>query len=211
MDLKGKKIILASNSPRRRELLAGLNIDFTIDTGTDFEEKFSPKTPHSEVPALMSEGKSLHFHRPLSGDEILITSDTMVLCDSLIMGKPHSREEAVAMLRSLSGRSHEVKTAVTMRDCHGYKTVVDTTEVEFKVLSDSEIDYYIDNFKPYDKGGSLRHSGVDRLYRHHRYPRFLLQCYGLPRSRGLSAADGVCEPLTLPRQSAGWQRCIQKK
>ena len=154
MDLKGKKIILASNSPRRRELLAGLNVDFTIDTGSDFEEKFSTETPHSEVPALMSEGKSLHFHRPLSGDEILITSDTMVLCDSLIMGKPHSREEAVTMLRSLSGRSHEVKTAVTMRDCHGYKTVVDTTEVEFKVLSDSEIDYYIDNFKPYDKAGA---------------------------------------------------------
>lgn len=154
MDLKGKKIILASNSPRRREILAGLNIDFTIDTATDFEERFSPDTPHSQVPALMSEGKNLHFHRPLAEDEILITSDTMVLCDSLILGKPHSREEAVRMLHSLSGRSHEVKTAVTFRDCRGMKTVTDTTEVEFKPLSEAEIDYYLDTFRPYDKAGA---------------------------------------------------------
>ncbi len=154
MDLKGKKIILASNSPRRREILSGLNIDFTIDTATDFEERFSPDTPHSQVPALMSEGKNLHFHRPLAEDEILITSDTMVLCDSLILGKPHSREEAVRMLHSLSGRSHEVKTAVTFRDCRGMKTVTDTTEVEFKPLSEAEIDYYLDTFRPYDKAGA---------------------------------------------------------
>lgn len=154
MDLKGKKIILASNSPRRREILAGLNIDFTIDTATDFEERFSPDTPHSQVPALMSEGKNLHFHRPLAEDEILITSDTMVLCDSLILGKPHSREEAVRMLHSLSGRSHEVKTAVTFRDCRGMKTVTDTTEVEFKPLSEAEIGYYLDTFRPYDKAGA---------------------------------------------------------
>ncbi len=154
MDLKGKKIILASNSPRRREILKGLNIDFTIDTDTDFEEKFSPDTPHSQVPALMSEGKNLHFHRPLAEDEILITSDTMVLCDSLILGKPHSREEAVRMLHSLSGRSHEVKTAVTFRDCRGMKTVTDTSEVEFKPLNDAEIDYYLDTFRPYDKAGA---------------------------------------------------------
>lgn len=154
MDLKGKKIILASNSPRRREILAGLNIDFTIDTATDFEERFSPDTPHSQVPALMSEGKNLHFHRPLAEDEILITSDTMVLCDSLILGKPHSREEAVRMLHSLSGRSHEVKTAVTFRDCRGMKTVTDTTEVEFKPLSEAEIDYYLNTFRPYDKAGA---------------------------------------------------------
>ena len=105
MDLKGKKVILASNSPRRRELLAGLNIEFTVDTLNSFEESFDSSTPHSQVPALMSEGKSKGFHRPLEEDEILITSDTMVLVDGLIMGKPHSREEAVSMLRTLSGRT----------------------------------------------------------------------------------------------------------
>ncbi len=153
MDLKGKKVILASGSPRRRELLAGLNIDFTVDTQNTFEESFSPDTPHCEVPALMSEGKSRGFHRQLEEDEILITSDTMVLLDGLIMGKPHSREEAVNMLKALSGRTHEVITAVTVRDSSHMETVTDSTLVHFRRLEDSEIDNYIDNFHPYDKAG----------------------------------------------------------
>ena len=154
MDLKGKKVILASGSPRRRELLAGLDIDFTVDTGNSFEESFSPDTPHSEVPALMSEGKSRGFHRPLEADEILITSDTMVLLDGYIMGKPHSREEAVQMLRTLSGRTHEVITAVTVRDISRCETVTDSTLVHFRELTDDEIDYYLDKYRPYDKAGA---------------------------------------------------------
>ena len=158
MDLKGKRIILASGSPRRKELLAGLNIDFEVDTKNYFEESFKPDTPHREVPALMSEGKSGGFHRPLEDGEILITSDTMVLCeggsDSPILGKPHSREEAVEMLRLLSGREHEVVTAVTLRDSRRTVTRSDTTAVTFKELSDAEIDYYVDNFRPYDKAGA---------------------------------------------------------
>lgn len=154
MDLKGKKVILASGSPRRRELLAGLDIDFTVDTGNCFEESFSPDTPHSEVPALMSEGKSRGFHRPLEADEILITSDTMVLLDGYIMGKPHSREEAVRMLRTLSGRTHEVITAVTVRDISRCETVTDSTLVHFRELTDDEIDYYLDKYRPYDKAGA---------------------------------------------------------
>lgn len=203
MNLSDKKIILASNSPRRRELLAGLNIDFTVDTRNNFEEHFTQDMPHSEVPAMMSLGKSLGFHRPLEPDEILITSDTMVLChgtrlsspgtgrsgdtvssgeavssaesgrsgdtlssaesglpasperpDSPILGKPHSREEAFAMLRLLSGREHEVITAVTIRSCEKTITRSDTTEVIFKDLTDEEITYYIDNFKPFDKAGA---------------------------------------------------------
>ena len=154
MDLKGKKVILASGSPRRRELLAGLDIDFTVDTWNSFEESFSPDTPHSEVPALMSEGKSRGFHRPLEADEILITSDTMVLLDGYIMGKPHSREEAVQMLRTLSGRTHEVITAVTVRDISRCETVTDSTLVHFRELTDDEIDYYLDKYRPYDKAGA---------------------------------------------------------
>ena len=149
-----KKIILASGSPRRRELLAGLNIDFKVDTGNTFEETFDPSTPHKDVPALMSVGKSHGFHRPLSDDEILITSDTMVLMDGTIMGKPHSREQAVEMLQALSGREHEVVTAVTIRDKSRETTFTDTTIVDFKPLTQSEIDYYIDTFRPYDKAGA---------------------------------------------------------
>lgn len=154
MDTRGKKIILSSNSPRRRELLAGLNIDFTIDTDTSFIERYSPDTPHVKVPELMSEGKSNGFHRELDENEILVTSDTMVLCGSEILGKPRDREDAVRMLKLLSGRKHQVISAVTIRDSHRSKTFSVTTDVYFKNLSDNEIDYYIDNFKPFDKAGA---------------------------------------------------------
>lgn len=154
MDLHGKKVILASNSPRRRELLAGLDVDFFVDTRNNFEESFPEDVPHSQVPALMSRGKSHGFWRPLEEGEILLTSDTMVLLDSLIMGKPHSREEAAQMLHSLSGRTHEVITAVTLRDCCREETVSDTTKVSFRELTDEEIDYYIDSCGPYDKAGA---------------------------------------------------------
>lgn len=154
MDLKGKKIILGSNSPRRKELLAGLNIDFIVDTGNTFEETYDPSTPHEQIPEVLSKGKSYGFHRPLEKDEILITSDTLVLCGDRVMGKPHSREEAYDMLRFLSGREHKVITAVTIRDRKSCTTSSDTAIVNFKELSDNEIYYYIDNFKPFDKAGA---------------------------------------------------------
>ena len=154
MDTYGKKIILASNSPRRRELLSSLDIEFTVDTGTSFVEEFAGDTPHEEVPALMSRGKSLGFHRGLEPDEILITSDTMVLCGREILGKPAGKDDARRMLRLLSGREHQVITAVTIRDANKEKTFSVTSNVFFKELSDSEIDYYIDTYNPFDKAGA---------------------------------------------------------
>ena len=154
MDLKGKKIILASNSPRRKEILAGLNIEFTIDTRNTFEEIYDPSTAHELIPEVLSNGKSFGFHRELAPDEILITSDTLVFCGDKVMGKPHSREEAFDMLRTLSGREHKVITAVTLRDAERCRTTSDTAIVYFKELSDKEIWYYIDNFKPFDKAGA---------------------------------------------------------
>jgi septum formation protein len=154
MDTHGKRIILASNSPRRRELMAGLDLEFTVDAKTSFVESYSPDTPHVKVPELMSEGKSLGFHRPLEDNEILVTSDTMVLCGTEILGKPRDREDAVRMLKLLSGLGHQVITAVTIRDSHRKKTFSVTSDVHFKNLSDKEIDYYIDNFKPFDKAGA---------------------------------------------------------
>ena len=154
MDLQGKKIILGSNSARRRELLAALDVEFTVDTGNDFVEKFSPDIPHCEVPRLMSEGKSHGFHRPLEADEILITADTMVFLGPEMMGKPKSHEKAASMLRELSGREHQVITAVTIRDRNRSETFTDKADVWFKELSDEEISYYIDKYKPYDKAGA---------------------------------------------------------
>ena len=154
MDLKGKKLILGSHSPRRQELLSGLDVKFTVDTGNNFEEVFPTDIPHRDVPALMSEGKSFGFHRPLEEDEIILTSDTMVLCGESMMGKPHSPEEAAEMLRTLSGRWHEVVTAITVRDTSRHRTSVDIAKVHFNELSDEEITYYIEKCRPFDKAGA---------------------------------------------------------
>lgn len=170
MDLHGKRVILASGSPRRRELLKGLDIDFEIDTKNNFKECFSQDTPYDEVPSLMSEGKSYGFHRPLAEDEILITADTMVIIPGKeILGKPKDRQDACRMLRDLSGRSHHVITAVTLRDSQKKETFTVTTEVWFKELSESEINYYIDTYKPFDKAGAyaiqewIGHIGITRI------------------------------------------------
>lgn len=169
MDSKGKHIILGSNSPRRKELLAGLHIDFEVDVRNSFEEKYSPDTPHAVIPRLMSEGKSMGFHRPLSQNEILITADTLVLCGDRVMGKPHSREEAYGMLSLLSDNLHQVITAVTIRDCNRKITASDTAHVHFKKLSPEEINWYIDNCKPFDKAGAygiqewIGYIGIDRI------------------------------------------------
>lgn len=154
MELKGKKIILGSNSPRRKELLAGLDIDFEVDTRNNFEEIYDPQTLHERIPEVLSEGKSYGFHRELAEDEILITSDTLVLCEDRVMGKPHDHDEAADMLRFLSGRQHKVITAITLRDRERCSTVSDTAVVWFKELSDSEIEYYIEEYKPFDKAGA---------------------------------------------------------
>ena len=148
-----KRIILGSGSPRRRELLAGLDVEFTVDTGNTFEESVPEGSAPEEVPLLMSRGKSHGFHRPLEEDELLITSDTVVIVDSRVLGKPHTREEAVHMLRELSGREHRVVSAVTFRTPEREKSVTDETVVFVAPLDDDEINYYIDKYRPFDKAG----------------------------------------------------------
>ena len=175
MDLKGKKLILSSASPRRKELLEGLGLDFTIDTGTSFIEQYAPGTPLEQIPALMAEGKSEGFHRQLADDEILLTSDTMVYCDGVVMGKPHSRDEAISMLHHLSGRVHHVTTAITLRDSHHKITVSDTAYVHFKTLSDNLL---CRQFQAFRQGRSIRHTGVDRIYRNHQNRGFVLHHNG---------------------------------
>ena len=169
MNTKGKKIILASGSPRRRELLAGLDLQFEVDTRNNFEEIYDPATPQETIPQVLSEGKSKGFHRPLADDEILLTSDTLVLCEGRVMGKPSGREEAIDMIKALSGRSHKVITAITVRDTSRSKTVSDTALVHFKDLSDREIEYYVDNYRPFDKAGAygiqewIGYIGIDKI------------------------------------------------
>ena len=145
---------LASASPRRRELLKGLDIDFTVEPGKDEKEAFSAELPHHAIPEFLARHKSETFHRDLAPGEVLITADTLVFLDQQILGKPRSREEAAGMLRALSGRTHTVTTGVALRTREKIHTFSDTTEVDFKPLSDEEIDWYIEKYRPYDKAGA---------------------------------------------------------
>ena len=169
MDTKGKKIILGSASPRRKELLAGLDVEFIVDTRNSFDEVYESDIPSDDIPAVLSKGKSYGFHRDLEQDEVLLTSDTLVLCGDRVMGKPHSRDEAIDMLKTLSGRDHKVITAVTIRDNKKCRTSSDTAVVHFKSLSNSEIEYYVDRYKPFDKAGAygiqewIGYIGIDRI------------------------------------------------
>lgn len=148
-----KRIILGSGSPRRRELLAGLDVEFTVDTANTFEESVPEGVKPDDVPLLMAQGKSHGFHRPLEEDELLITADTVVIVDSRVLGKPHGREQAIEMLRELSGREHEVVSAVTFRSATRELSVKDSAKVFVSPLSDEEIAYYVDTYRPFDKAG----------------------------------------------------------
>lgn len=165
----GKRIILASNSPRRKELLGGLDVEFSVDTRNNFKENRNSSMANELVPRLMSEGKSLGFWRDLEDDEILLTADTMVLCGNEIMGKPKDSEDARRMLRTLSGREHKVITAVTLRDRQRMESESDSSEVFFKELTESEISYYVEKYKPFDKAGAygiqewIGHIGITKI------------------------------------------------
>ena len=145
---------LASASPRRRELLKGLDIDFTVEPGKDEREVFSEGLPHTEIPAFLARHKSETFHRELAPREVLITADTLVFLDEQILGKPHDAEEAAAMLRALSGRTHTVITGMALRTREKMHSFIDVTEVDFRPLTDDEIAYYIEHYRPFDKAGA---------------------------------------------------------
>ena len=145
---------LASASPRRRELLKGLDIAFTVEPGKDEKEAFSADLPHTEIPAFLARHKSESFHRELAPREILITADTLVFLDEQILGKPKDPEEAAAMLRSLSGRTHTVITGMALRTREKMHSFIDVTEVDFRPLTDTEIAYYIEKYRPFDKAGA---------------------------------------------------------
>lgn len=154
MNLSGHRIILGSASPRRKELLAGLDLEFTVDAETNCDEKYDPAARHDMIPLEIAKAKSRGFHRPLEDDEVLITADTMVFCGKDIMGKPKDRDDAVHMLRRLSGNTHTVVTGVYIRTNAKGQGFACTSEVTFKKLEDSEIEYYIDRYRPYDKAGA---------------------------------------------------------
>jgi len=153
IDFGSKKLILASQSPRRKELLKGLGFDFEVrikDTNEDFPQNLDP----SEVAGFLSAKKAEAFASEINPNEIVLTSDTVVILDGKILGKPANEEEAFEMLSALSGKTHHVTTGITFLTLEKELTLSDTAKVFFKELSRQEIEYYISNFKPFDKAGA---------------------------------------------------------
>lgn len=148
------KILLASGSPRRRELLAMIAPGFAVAPGRDVDESYPSDIPAEKVAEYLSKVKANAYIDLLADDEIIITADTVVIIDGRILGKPAGRDDAVAMLRSLSGRRHKVVTGVTVTARDRSISFDETTVVEFAQLSDDEIDAYVDTFRPYDKAGA---------------------------------------------------------
>ena len=152
--LENYNLILASASPRRRQLLADCGIKFTLADKFECDETFPATMPCCEVAQHISALKSNAYPNPLSEKEILLTADTVVIAENKILGKPADRAEAVEMLTLLSGRKHTVITGVTIRTAtHTHSFSVESS-VYFRALTSEEMDYYIDTYKPFDKAGA---------------------------------------------------------
>ena len=149
---KNTKILLGSQSPRRQELLKGLGLDFSI-VRTDTDEIYPPDLVREEITEFISKNKSEAYEN-LQPDEFLITADTLVWLDNLVIGKPKDEKDAFQMLEYMAGRIHEVFTSVTLRTIEKTITFSEKTEVHFDEFTSEEIRHYIQNFMPFDKAGA---------------------------------------------------------
>ena len=148
------RVVLASNSPRRKELLAGLGMPFEVRVLDGIDESYPDTMPVSEVALHIAGLKADAYRTTMASDELIITADTVVIVGDEILGKPHSEADAIRMLKLLSGRTQQVTTGVCLIAEGWEKRFSVTTDVTFKSLSDEEIHYYIDNYKPFDKAGA---------------------------------------------------------
>lgn len=148
------KIILASNSPRRRELLAGLGIDFEVRVLSGIDESYPSELPVMDAAEYIACKKAEAYQQVMADDELIITADTVVIVDDEVLGKPADAAEATLMLKKLSGRSHQVVTGVCMTTLEYSVHFSVTTDVTFKPLADDEIEYYIEKCQPFDKAGA---------------------------------------------------------
>ena len=153
-NLSQYKIVLGSNSPRRRELLAGLDIDFEVQTIPGIDESFPKTLRPDEVPVYIARKMAEAYFPSMSADELFITADTFVWTFGEILGKPKDREDAITMLRKLSGRVHEVITGVCITTKEKTVSFFASSAVCFADLDDDEIIYYVDKYRPFDKAGS---------------------------------------------------------
>lgn len=152
--LEPYRLLLASQSPRRRELMAGCGLPYELAQQYDCEERYPDTLPADEVPRYLARLKSEAYPVPLLDNDILLTADTVVVSDGEVLGKPHGRAQAVEMLRRLSGRRHTVVSGVALRTPQRLHTFTARSSVWFRPLADEEIAYYLDTYCPYDKAGS---------------------------------------------------------
>ncbi len=154
MQITNYKIILASNSPRRKELLSGIDVDYEIRTLPDIDESYPDDLPNEEVAEYIARKKASAYAAELSAETLLITADTVVLLDDTILGKPLDAADAKRMLRVLSGKTHRVITGVCLTSRQKQVAFSSVSHVTFGELSDEEIDYYVEKYRPFDKAGA---------------------------------------------------------
>lgn len=165
----GYKLILASNSPRRKELLAGLDLEFETRVIPGIDETYPSDLPVGQIPLYISQKKSEAYRRGMADGELIITADTIVACDGQILGKPADRDDAVRMLEMLAGKRHQVITGVTFATKSSTRSFSVSTDVWFSKLTDAEISYYVDRYRPFDKAGAygiqewIGYVGVERI------------------------------------------------
>lgn len=151
-NLEKYDVVLGSNSPRRRELLDDMGVKFRVEAIKGIDENYPASLPVEEIPVYLARIKA--DGHPLKPTELLITADTVVVLDEAVLGKPASETEARSMLRALSGRAHRVISGVCVTTATRQKSFADTSIVHFAELSDEEIDYYVNNYRPLDKAGA---------------------------------------------------------
>lgn len=153
-NLKKYKIILASNSPRRKELLGGLGVSYEVRTLPDIDESYPDNLQGADIPLYISREKADAYRRLLQPGELMITADTIVWLEGRVLGKPADRENALQMLRDMAGRTHEVYTGVCLTTSDWQRSFAARTEVRFASLAEEEITYYVDRYRPMDKAGA---------------------------------------------------------
>ncbi|MBM6883797.1 Maf-like protein [Bacteroides caecigallinarum] len=153
-NLKKYNIILASNSPRRRELLTGLGLDYEVKLIKGIDESYPPHLKGDEIPIFISRIKAASYRPVMAENDLVITADTIVYADGEVLGKPKDRDDAVRMLKILSGHTHQVMTGVSITTRDFQRSFASVSDVTFDNLTDEEIYFYIDNYKPYDKAGA---------------------------------------------------------
>ncbi len=154
LNLSRYNIILASNSPRRKELLSGLNIPYEIKTLPDIDESYPDNLIGKDIAIYIAKEKANAYLDQLDDNTLLITADTIVLLDGKVYGKPSDDTDAKQMLRDLSGKTHQVITGVSITTKEKQESFGVSSEVRFAKLEDDEIEYYVSNYKPFDKAGA---------------------------------------------------------